>query len=392
MVQICPNLLWPNAMKTAFYKLQVICGKQRWSRGHKARGQGQGHKKNPRPRPRTAFPRTDTLEAKDRNARGRGQGHKRKCSPKEKKKKVFTKIFRRSPKKKRSSQKFFKRSPQKNVFQKLFQALHKILTIQTIVLSSSRGQANFRGLEASRPRPRTSKCVLEDSTSGGKHKICKFPVEKNVQIQQATNQTQTETKQFQQRSFVAILCFLFILLTILVLSFELVVSASARLGETWWAWHAGPAKRGLRGYIIPGPGSRRARKSWGCRVKFWVNFFPLSSLRPWYWQKKGTNFGRRPFFLVEFWVKTFFFLVRTWFWAKNRTNFEWRPFFNLFVCTSSTVILGVRHRSSYPLEKFLSEALMPRLAFRGTCCSDYELDPRLHYFWTFIAKFNLQYD
>ena len=54
-------------------------------------------------RPRTAFPRTDTLEAKDRNARGQGQGHKRKCSPKsqkffrryqkKKKKKVFTKIF-----------------------------------------------------------------------------------------------------------------------------------------------------------------------------------------------------------------------------------------------------------------------------------------------------------
>ena len=120
---------------------------QRCSRGHKARG--QGHKKNPRPR--IAFSRTDTLEAKDRNARG--QGHKRKCSPK----------------KKRSSQKFFKRSPQKNVFQKNFQALHKIFKIQKIVLSSSRGQANFRGLEASRPR--TSKCVLEakdvleDSTS-----------------------------------------------------------------------------------------------------------------------------------------------------------------------------------------------------------------------------------
>ena len=49
---------------------------QRWSRGHKARGQGQGqgHKKNPRPRPRprTAFPRTDALEAKDRNAQGQG--------------------------------------------------------------------------------------------------------------------------------------------------------------------------------------------------------------------------------------------------------------------------------------------------------------------------------
>ena len=116
---------------------------QRWSRGHKARGQGQGHKKNPRPRPRTAFPRTDTLEAKDRNARGQGQGPRTQAQVLSKKKK------------KRSSQKFFKRSPQKNVFQKIFHAPHNILTIQKIVLSSSRGQANFRELEASRPRPRT---------------------------------------------------------------------------------------------------------------------------------------------------------------------------------------------------------------------------------------------
>ena len=149
---------------------------QRWSRGHKARGQGQGHKKNPRPRPRprTAFPRTDTLEAKDRNARGQGQGPRTQSAsalPKKKKKKgLHKKFFRRSPKKKRCSQKFFKRSPLKNVFQKIFQALHKILTFQKIVLSSSRGQANFRGLEASRPRPRTSKSVLEDSTSA-KHVI-----------------------------------------------------------------------------------------------------------------------------------------------------------------------------------------------------------------------------
>ena len=43
---------------------------QKWSRGHRARGQdqGQGHKKNPKPS--TALPRKDTLEAKDRNARG----------------------------------------------------------------------------------------------------------------------------------------------------------------------------------------------------------------------------------------------------------------------------------------------------------------------------------
>ena len=117
---------------------------QRWSRGHKARGQGQGHKKNPRPR--TAF-------SEDRHSRGQGQECSRPRPALPKKKKVFTKIFQAiSKKKKRSSQKFFKRSPQKNVFQKNFQALHKILIIQKIVLSSSRGQANFRGLEASRPR------------------------------------------------------------------------------------------------------------------------------------------------------------------------------------------------------------------------------------------------
>ena len=65
---------------------------------HKARGQGKGLKKSPRPR--TALPRTDSLEAKDRNARG--QRHRRKCSPKKRSSKVF---FRRSPKKR--SSKFF---------------------------------------------------------------------------------------------------------------------------------------------------------------------------------------------------------------------------------------------------------------------------------------------
>ena len=37
---------------------------QRWSRGHKARGQGQGHQKHPRPR--TGLSKTDPLEAKDK--------------------------------------------------------------------------------------------------------------------------------------------------------------------------------------------------------------------------------------------------------------------------------------------------------------------------------------
>ena len=69
------------------------------------RGQGQ---ECSRPRPRTMDTSTSALQIK---------------------KKVF-KIFLR-------------RSQQKNVFHKIFQALHKILTIQKIVLSSSRGQGNF---------------------------------------------------------------------------------------------------------------------------------------------------------------------------------------------------------------------------------------------------------
>ena len=89
--------------------------------------------------------------SEDRHSRGQGQGPRTQAQVLSKKK-VFTKIFQAiSKKKKRSSQKFFKRFS-KNVFQKNFQALHKLLTIQKIVLSSSRGQANFRGLEASRPR------------------------------------------------------------------------------------------------------------------------------------------------------------------------------------------------------------------------------------------------
>ena len=113
-------------------------------------GQGQGQ---PFRGQALSRPRTGMLEAKTKD-----QGHKAQVLSKKKKKKVFTKIFQaisKKKKKKRSSQKFFKQSPRKNAFQKIFQPLHKILTFQKIVLSSSRGQANFRGLEASRPRPRT---------------------------------------------------------------------------------------------------------------------------------------------------------------------------------------------------------------------------------------------
>ena len=91
--------------------------------------------------------------SEDRHSRGQGQECSRPRTQAQvlfEKKKVFKRIFQAisKKKKKRSSQKFFKRSPQKNVFQTIFQALHKISTIQKLVLSSSRGQANFRGLEA----------------------------------------------------------------------------------------------------------------------------------------------------------------------------------------------------------------------------------------------------
>ena len=108
---------------------------QRWSRGHKARGQDQRHKKIQGQGQTLSRPMTGMLEAKSKDTS---------ASALHRKKKGLHKNFSGDLKKKKwSSQKFVKRSPQKNVFQKIFQALHKILTIQKIVLSSSRGQHYF---------------------------------------------------------------------------------------------------------------------------------------------------------------------------------------------------------------------------------------------------------
>ena len=135
----------------------------------------QGSRPRPRTQKKSEAKAKDSL-SEDRHSRGQGQ----ECSrPRPRTKDTSASALQ---KKKRSSQKFFRQSPQKNVFQKIFQALHKILTIQknSAVLEPRTGQfsrtrgleakANFRGLEALRPRPRTSKCVLEDSTSG--HEFC----------------------------------------------------------------------------------------------------------------------------------------------------------------------------------------------------------------------------
>ena len=91
--------------------------RQRWSRGHKARGPGQGqeHKEISRPRPRT-----DPLETKAKD-----QGHRRKCSQK----KVFKNFFQAISKKrsskfffrqKRSSKFFFRRSLLEETKKKVF--------------------------------------------------------------------------------------------------------------------------------------------------------------------------------------------------------------------------------------------------------------------------------
>ena len=104
--------------------------KQRWSRGHKARGQGQGHKKirgqgQPFRGQTLSKPRTGMFEAKD-------QGHKRKCSQK---KKGLQKYFSRDPPKKHVFKQIFQAISKKTVWKKIFQLSYKILTIQKIVLS-----------------------------------------------------------------------------------------------------------------------------------------------------------------------------------------------------------------------------------------------------------------
>ena len=124
---------------------------QRWSRGHKARC--QGHKKNPRPRPSTAFPRTDTLEAKDRNAQG--QGPRTQAQVLSKKEKVFTKIFQAISTKKRFP-KNFSSAPRNFNFSKNSAVLEP-RTGQGLDL---RGQGRGQGLQnvslRTSSRPRTS--------------------------------------------------------------------------------------------------------------------------------------------------------------------------------------------------------------------------------------------
>ena len=163
-----PKLAWSRDVTG---KVDNIHSNQSWSRGLKA--QGQGRKKISRPRPRT-----DPLEdnAKD-------QGHRRKCSPKKKRSQKFLsgdlkkKIFKNFFQAKNVFKNFFSgdlylRKPKKRslqIFRKVFGVFQRNFNGSKIVLSSSRGQGNFRGLEALRPKISKyvleAEDVLEDSTS-----------------------------------------------------------------------------------------------------------------------------------------------------------------------------------------------------------------------------------
>ena len=135
----------------------------------------------PRPRPRTQkkseAKAKDSL-SEDRHSRGQGQecsrprpkdqGHKAQVLSKKKKKGLHKNfsgdLQKKKKKKKKVFTKIFQAISTKKRFPKNFSTAPQNFNNSKILLSSSRGQANFRGLEASRPRPRprTSKSVLED--------------------------------------------------------------------------------------------------------------------------------------------------------------------------------------------------------------------------------------
>ena len=128
---------------------------------------------------------TKNFDAKAKNRPSRGQGPRTQTQ-------VFSKkrsskfFFRRSQKKvfknffhaKKVFKKFlsgdlYVRKPKKRflqIFRKVSGVFQRNFNGSKVVLSSSRGQGYFRGLEASRPR--TSKCVLEDSTSDENNCFC----------------------------------------------------------------------------------------------------------------------------------------------------------------------------------------------------------------------------
>ena len=139
---------------------------------------------------------TKNFEAKAKNRPARGQGPRTQTQVFSKKKRSSKFFFRRSQKKvfknffqaKKVVKKFlsgdlYLRKPKKSslqIFRKVSGVFQRNFNGSKIVLSSSRGQGNFRGLEASRQR--TSKCVLEDSISDENNCFCVLTPSKSFSV------------------------------------------------------------------------------------------------------------------------------------------------------------------------------------------------------------------
>ena len=106
---LCLRSAQPRVLQFFTFFLQLLLVNYIF-RTQGSRPRGQGHKKNPRPRPRTAFPRTDTLEAKGRNARGQGPRTQAQVLSKKKKKGLHKNFSSELHEKTTFSKKFFKRS------------------------------------------------------------------------------------------------------------------------------------------------------------------------------------------------------------------------------------------------------------------------------------------
>ena len=102
-----------------------------------SRTQGLRPRTQKNPRPNTALPRTDLLEAQDRNARGQGQGYRRKCSSK--KNKFFKNILQAISKSEtKSSKSFFRRSLKEENKKSLRKFSARLLVFSYIILKMNK--------------------------------------------------------------------------------------------------------------------------------------------------------------------------------------------------------------------------------------------------------------
>ena len=132
LAHLCLFLIYLETWRTGFLNFAQIVNLQ-------AEVESRTQGSRPRPRTQKKSEAKDSL-SEDRHPRGQGQ----ECSrPRPRKKDTSASAFQ----KKRSSQKFLRRSPQKNVFQKIFQALHKILLFKKLCCPRAEDRPIFEDLK-----------------------------------------------------------------------------------------------------------------------------------------------------------------------------------------------------------------------------------------------------